>query len=239
MPSEDLFITDRYRFTPGVRAGETATIADADGKPLLTYRSFATVVGVVAALVAGIVLVAGLAASLFLFVEDRPAAAASSLFLTLGFAAVITGLVPRTRVTLYDATSKPALKIVQQGRVPFPATRYAVRSPEGHTLGVIRKSAFSRLFSHRWTMVAPPDQNGVAYATEESLGRAFVRKILGKFQRKFQTNIRIIHQGIEAGLIIRRPDERGEADVLELHPGSALDRRVAVALATLVFGAEP
>ena len=195
-------------------------------------------VGVVAALVAGIVLVAGLAATLFLFVEGRPVAAASSLFLTLAFAAMIAMLVPRVRVTLYDTTSKPAIKIVEHGRMPFAPARFSVRSSEGQTLGTLRRSAFSRLLSHRWTIAVPPEVTS-GYAAEESLRRAFGRKFLGKFQRKFQTNIRLVHQGTEAGLIVRRPDERGEADLLQLEPASQLDRRVAVALATLVFGAEP
>lgn len=222
-----------------MRAGDTATIADSEGRPLLTYRSFATVVGVVAAFVAGIVLVAGLAATLLLMVQERPGAAASSLILTLAFATGIAALVPRIRVTLYDATSKPALKIVQQGHLLFAPARYSVRTPEGETLGVIRKGAFSRLLAHRWTITTAPPEKRVAHAAEESLARSLVRKVLGKFKRKYQTNIRIMQAGAQAGLIIRRPDDRGETDVLELQPGSALDRRVAVALATLVFGAEP
>lgn len=222
-----------------MRAGDTATIADSEGRPLLTYRSFATVVGVVAAFVAGIVLVAGLAATLLLMVQERPGAAASSLILTLAFATGIAALVPRIRVTLYDATSKPALKIVQQGHLLFAPARYSVRTPEGETLGVIRKGAFSRLLAHRWTITTAPPEKRVAHAAEESLARSLVRKVLGKFKRKYQTNIRIMQAGAQAGLIIRRPDDRGVADVLELQPGSALDRRVAVALATLVFGAEP
>jgi hypothetical protein len=40
------------------------------------------------------------------------------------------------------------------------------------------------------------------------------------------------------GKIIRRTNGTGEADVLEL-TGDALDRRMAVALATVVFGREP
>lgn len=222
-----------------MRAGDTATIADSGGNPLLTYRSFATVVGVVAAFAAGVVLVAGLAATLLLTVQERPGAAASSLILTLAFATGIAALVPRIRVTLYDATSKPALKIVQQGHLPFAPPRYAVRTPEGETLGVIRKGALSRLLSHRWTITAAPSNQRIAHAAEESLGRALVRKVLGKFERRYQTNIRIVQSGVPAGLIVRRPDARGETDVLEVQPGSTLDRRVAVALATLVFGAEP
>jgi hypothetical protein len=147
--------------------------------------------------------------------------------------------VPRIRVTLYDCGGKPALKIVQQSRVPFPATRFAVRSADGVTLAIIRRIAISRLFAHRWTIAAPPDQTGVAYAAEESLGQALKRKFLGKFNRKYQANIRVIHHGTEAATIVRRPNENGEYDLLQIVPDASLDRRVTVALATLVFGAEP
>src|SRR5829696_7637066 len=65
----------------------------------------------------------------------------------------------------------------------------------------------------------------------ESLGRALVRKILGKFDRRFETNMRIAHGGIPVGQIVRRPDAEKRMDLLEV-TNDALDRRVAVALAT-------
>ena len=234
-----VFFSTRYRFTPGVRTGETATISDGSGNPLFTYRSFASVTGIVAALVAGIVLVSGIAASAFLFAEKRPAAAGASLFLTLAFASVIAALVPRVRVTLYDAAGKPILKVRQQNRAPLPGTRFAVRGADGHTAATVHRSAFSRILAHRWRIDAPPDQNGVAFAAEDSLRGALVRKVAGKFERKYQTNIRIIHNGIEAAKIVRRPDDRGEYDYLDIDPSASLDRRVALALAVLVFGMEP
>jgi hypothetical protein len=61
--------------------------------------------------------------------------------------------------------------------------------------------------------------------------------VLGKFNRRFETNVRIVYGGIPVGRIVRRP-ENGRADVLEL-TSDALDRRIAVALATLVLGREP
>ena len=64
------------------------------------------------------------------------------------------------------------------------------------------------------------------------------RKVLGKFNRRYETNFLIESGGIDIGRIIRRPDAHGDVDVLEL-TNDALDRRVAVALATLVLGREP
>jgi hypothetical protein len=221
-----------------VRAGETVSIRDDAGNVLLTYRSFASIVGIVAALVAGIVIIAGVAATVFLLAEDREAAAATAAILALSFALLIATLVPRTRVTLYDE-GKPAIMIVERSRLPFPAVTYAVKGPDGNVLALLRRSAIARLARNRWSISAPPDQRGVAYAVEESLSRALGRKFLGKFRRSFESNFLIVNHGTHAGAIIRRPDYRGLYDVLEISPKTTIDRRVLVALATLVFGSEP
>ena len=187
---------------------------------------------------AGIVIVAGAAAALFLLAERRQATAAASIVLSLGFSAVIATLVPRTRVTLYDG-SKPSLVIVQRSRVAFPRTTYAVKTSDGATIALLGRSMLSRLGRNSWSIDSPVDQRGSGFAVEESLGRALVRKFAGKFNRTREANIRLYHQGLASGVIVRRPDQTGEADYLDLAANGTLDRRVAVALATLVFGAEP
>jgi hypothetical protein len=227
-----------YRFTPGIRAGETVSITDEQGKPLLTYRSFASVVGIVAALVAGIVIIAGIAAMFFLIAEERQAAAATAAILAVSFAVLIATLVPRSRVTLYDG-NKPALSISERSRFPFPATVYAVKGSDGTVIALLQRSAIARFGRNRWSIASPPDQRGVAFAVEESFGRAMARKFLGKFRRSLECNMMIVNHGTHAGAIIRRPDARGLYDVLEIAPSASLDRRVLVALATLVFGSEP
>jgi hypothetical protein len=50
--------------------------------------------------------------------------------------------------------------------------------------------------------------------------------------------LQIQHGGIDVGTIVRRPDGERPVDVLEL-TSDGLDRRVAVALATLILGREP
>jgi hypothetical protein len=221
-----------------VRAGELALIRDADGREVLSYRSFASVVGIVAALVAAIVILTGAAGTLFLIAEERRGAAVAVMILSVAFTIVIALLVPRTRATLSD-TAKPVLTIVQRSRLRFPSARYAVLTPDGTAIGMLRRSALARLGRNRWMIAAPPGQRGVAYAVEESLGRALIRKVAGKFNRRYEANFLIVDHGMPAGQILRRPDENGVFDVLELHAGAALDRRVAVALATLIFGSEP
>jgi hypothetical protein len=218
----------------GIAAGETANVRGEDGSIVLSYRSFASVVGIVAALMAGIVLIAGAAGVLFLLVDGRVLAAIIAMLLSLGFAALIVMLVPATNVNLYE-NHTPAVTISQQSSVSFPAVSFVVATPEGQVIGRLRKSFFSRLGRNRWTIDAA--QRG--YAVEESLSQALVRKVGGKFSTRYQSNVRIVYGGRDAGWIIRRSDNGQPADRLELAPDSTLDRRVAVALATLVLGGEP
>ncbi|HVS33589.1 MAG TPA: hypothetical protein VMS98_19300 [Thermoanaerobaculia bacterium] len=233
----ETFSGDRFTFSPGIRAGDVVSIRDGDGNVRITYRSFAGIVGIVAALVAAIVLTAGAAATLFLIADGRNGPAAVAAILSVAFSVVIAGLVPPVRVTLYEA-SIPVLAIAQQSRFSIPFVTYAVTTPDGNTVGTLRTGILSRLGRNRWR-IAGPEQYPVANAIEESFGRAFVRKLLGKFNRQYQSNLVILQDDVEAGLIVRRPDEEDNYDFLEMSPGASLDRRVAVALATLVFGAEP
>lgn len=227
------FAHTEYFFTTGLRAGETAPIRSSTGEVLLSYRSFAGVVGVVAALVSGIVAVAGIAAVLFLVAESAPMRAAAVLALTLVFTAFIRLLAPRTTVTLYD-NGQPALTITQ--RSAFPTTTYALSTPNGAQLAHVRKSAFSRLARNRWKILL--DGRYLGEAAERSLVGALIRKLYGKFSRRFETDVVITHGGIEAGRILRRPDSAGRVDVLEV-VSDALDRRVLVGVATLILGGEP
>jgi hypothetical protein len=213
-------------------------IRNGDGHVVLTYRAFASVVTIVAALVAAIVLIAGIASALFLIAEHRPGTAIVIVALSFAFSTMIALLVPRARVTLFEGDS-PALTIVQQSRFAFPRTTYAVKTPDGKTIALLGRSMLSRLGRNTWTIDSPVDQRGSAFAIEESFWRALVRKFAGKFNTTREANLRIYHQGVASGVIVRRPDQTGEADYLDLTSNGGLDRRAAVALATMVFGAEP
>lgn len=222
------FAQTEYRFTTGLPAGEVAQVRGPQGEVLLTYRSFATIVGVIAAFLAGIVVVAGIAATLLLIAEKSPIRALIALALTFVFAFVIALLAPRTHVTLYEE-SQPALTIAQ--RAMFPSALYAVTAPNGALLAELRKSFLSRLGRNRWRIF----QNGrlVGEAREASFFGAVVRKVLGKFSRSFETDVHITSGGLPVGQILRR-----HGDVLTI-TSDTLDRRVVVALATLVLGREP
>ncbi len=232
------FASTRYQFDTGVRAGETATIRDANNEVVLSYRGFATIINIVAALVAGLVMVAGLAATLFLINEHQGGRAAAALLLSILFSLVIAALVPPIRVTIYQGAI-PVLHVIQTSRAAFPSMKFSVQTSDFTTIAHLRRSMVSRLARNTWSIDAPADQHGSGFAVEESFWRALVRKVAGKFSRAREANIRIYHQGLAAGLIVRRSDASGDADYLDLAANSTLDRRVAVALATLVFGAEP
>lgn len=222
------FASTVYRFTTGLRAGETAAIRGAYDEVLLTYRSFASIVGVIAAFLAGIVAVAGAAGVVLLVSQGALLRAVIAALLTVAFALLIAMLVPRANVTLWEE-NRPALTIAQ--RAVFPTATYVVATPNGAQLAELRKSFLSRLGRNKWTIAH--EGRYLGDAREDSLFGALRRKLLGKFSRRFETNVRITYGGVDAGTI-----ERRQGDALEL-TSDALDRRVAVALATLILGREP
>lgn len=222
----------------GIPAGETAYIRGEDGNAILSYRSFASIVGIIAALMSAIVLTAGVAGMLFLLFEGRLLPAVAALMLSVAFAAMIVMLIPATNVTIFDA-AVPAITITQQAGVSFPNVNFLVTSADGKPIAHIARSLLSQFGRQRWQLRAADDFLARGEAVEESLGRALVRKVLGKFAPAYQSNVRIEWNGEEAGWIIRRPAADGHADVLDLNPATTLDRRTAVALAVLVLGSEP
>jgi hypothetical protein len=234
-PPASVFARSHFQFQIGVPAGETAYIRGDDGDAVLSYRSFASVVSIIAALMSAVVLIAGAAGVIFLLLERRPLPAIAAMMLSVAFSAMIVMLIPATNVTIFEG-STPALTIAQQSGVSFPSVTWTITTPEGHAIAKVHKSFLSRLGRNRWLVESGTSRGE---AIEESLGRALVRKVFGKFAAVYQSNLRITLDGDEVGWIIRRPDVLGRADVLDLHPALTLDRRVAVALAVLVLGSEP
>lgn len=210
-------------------------VRDDEGNDVFSYRSFASVVGIVASIVASIVLLTGAAATLFLITEGSVFTAIGACVLSLFFALLIVMLVPSTNVTLF-ADNAAALTIAQKSRTSFPSVTYAVVTPENRTLALLRKSVFSRLGRNRWSI---DDAIGrpIGYAHEESLSRALLRKALSKFNRRYDADV-IVRGSGEIARVVRRADGARQIDVLEISE-AAIDRRVLVALATLVLGSEP
>lgn len=238
LPQGSVFDRARFQFMTGIPAGQTSYIRAEDGSAVLSYRSVASVIGIIATLMSAVVLAAGAAGVLFLLVERRPLPALAAMMLGFAFAAMIVMLIPATHVTIFDAGS-PAITIMQQSSVSFPSATWVVATPDGKTIVRLQKSFLSRFGRNRWLILGADDSSARGQAVEESFSRALLRKACGKFAPSCQSNIRIRWAGHEAGWIIRRPDTDGYADVLDLHPSSTLDRRAAVALAVLVLGSEP
>jgi hypothetical protein len=222
----------------GMPAGETVNVRDGGGEVVLHYRSFASVTSVVAAVMAAIVIVSGVAAAIFLYTEDRSVPAAIALVLAAAFSVMIAMLVPPTNATLYDGV-QPAITIAQQSSISIPVATYLIATPDGKPLARLRKNVFSRLGRNRWKILPVGDEHAVGEAVEESLSRALVRKLLGKFSARYQSNVVVRYLDRAAATIVRRPDAEGAADVLDIDPESPIDRRVAVGLATLILGSEP
>lgn len=211
---------------------------DDHGEPLFTYRSFASVVGLVAALMATVVFITGLAAVLFLMAEGRPGAAVIAILLSIAFSAVMAMIVPPLSVEL-RANDETVLAIRQRSRFAFPWAELSIEDAGQQKLAQIRRSVFSRAERNRWTVFDPDGRRVVAVAVEESLGRALVRKVAGKFRRTLEANVMIRCHGLEAGTIVRRPTDSAYVDYLAIDPGSELDPRIAIALATVILGSEP
>jgi hypothetical protein len=218
-----------------VRAGEKVAIRAEDGEALLSYRSFASVVGIVAIVVSVLVLITGAGAVVFLLVEQRPLPAAFALVLSAGFAILIAMLVPPMNVTL-NQDVVPVLMITQESNVSFPSVTFVVCTPERKVLARLRKRVWSRLGRNRWDILPPAADQPMGHAEEESLARALLRKIAGKFDARYQADVRIQYLEKDVGWILRRAN--GEPpDTLTIH--GDIDHRVALALATLILGSEP
>jgi hypothetical protein len=214
----------------GLPAGDNVTIGSDEGDALFTYRSFASAVPLVAMVVAVVVIVTGLAAIAFLMADNRPVPAIIALVLSAAFTVLVAMLVPATNVTLFN-DKIPVLTIAQQSNVSFPVVTYVVATPDRKVIGRIRRTVWSRIGRHRWTLIPG------GYAIEESFSRALVRKVAGKFHPRYQSNMVVHYRGKDAAWITRRPDAQGESDILEIT--GDIDHRLAVALATLVLGGEP
>lgn len=236
-PAPSAFSHTVFHFSTGVPSGETVNVRDENGASILSYRSFASVTGIVAALMAGIVIVAGLAAAAFLLVEQRPLPGGIVVLLCGAFAVMIAMVIPSTNVTIYEG-NQPVITISQQSSLSIPVVTYFVGTSDGKPLARVRRGVFSRLGRNRWHILPISDDRPVGVAVEESFGRALLRKLAGKFNPRYQSDVMLRYLNTNAGIIHRRPNGDGETDILELG-ASPLDKRVAVAVATLVLGSEP
>ena len=229
---EALFAHSFFQFRRGASARDITSILDERGTQLFSYRGFSSVLGIIAILMSGVVTLAGIAATILLVSQRQPLRGASAAALTIVFAWLIAMLVPKVSVTLFHE-NRAVLALSQTAS--FPTARWQVKTNNGTVLAVISRPQLSRIGRHYW--LVEHDGRYLAEATERGFFAALRRKLLGKFNRKFETNLIVLAGPVEAARIVRRP-ENGRSDFLELH-GDLIDRHIAVALATLVIGSEP
>lgn len=184
-----------------------------------------------------IVFFTGISSVAFLFAEGRPVPALIALVLSGAFVVLIAMLVPSLSVTLHDMQNNVVLTLSQQSNISFPTATFLIATPDRRVLARIERTTWSRLGRNRWVILSPEHDRAIGFAAEDSLSRALVRKVAGKFSPRLQTDIRIHYLGHDVGRIIRRPDSKGDMDVLEV--SGEIDKRIAVGLALLVLGSEP
>ena len=97
---DDRFTRSRYLLDLSVPYGERSTIRDESGNPLFFYKRPVNLLGYLAAMVASMILVAGVAAAVVLALEDLHAASLLAMILTVLFALAVLLLVPPARLHL-------------------------------------------------------------------------------------------------------------------------------------------
>lgn len=233
---EDPFRLTRYLIDVAAPDRDRATVRNEAEQPLFYFRRHTDLVGCVAAVMAGIVVVAGAAASVILVSESSVFPALLAVALMVAFAAVILWLVPRKHFYIYDdpAMKHVALLAWQESRFSFPSLRYSARLGDGTVLAGFERRASSRLGRHRWWIY---DRHGspVGSATESSLVRAFFHNFLGSLFGIFRSDFRIVANGRPVG-VVRLDAGPLDRRILDLNedPHATFDRRIALVLAVII-----
>ncbi|HEY5611346.1 MAG TPA: FHA domain-containing protein [Thermoanaerobaculia bacterium] len=229
---EGKFQHSRFFIDTTIPYGETSTIRDEHEKPLFYFRRSFHLIAFVAGLVAGMVVIAGLAAAGFLLAERVPAQAFLALVLTIVFIGVILSLVPRRYIQIYDdeQLTSIALMLWQESRLSFPRLRFSVRLGDGTVIGSLEKNWYSNFGRRRWWFLDKLGTRKGRHAREDSFSRAIFR---------LKTNYRLYDGGKPVATLARRdtPFERHLLD-LTADVSRALDRRMALGFAMLLESVE-
>lgn len=221
------------------RAG-ISSVQDDDRRPLFYFRRPINLVGIVATLVGGFIVVSGIAAVAFLLADSRFFSALLAMAMTVGFSWIVVMLIPRKAIVIFDdeALQSPSIVLFQESRFAFPILRFSVRGAEGTPFAFFQKNAFRNLLKRTWWMYGPASPDPVGYAVEESLLRATLRKI-GARVFGLRTNFRILYQGSRVGVLNRREirEDRYALDLTE-DPDFTFERRTAVAFAVMIDAVE-
>lgn len=229
-----------YVVTSHPAEGDLAVIHDASETPLFYFRRPIHLVGCIASVVGGLVMVAGIGAVTILYLEQRLVPAALAGGLTLLFTLLILLIIPRTTFFLFEDAAMSLLSMVvrQESRFSFPALRFSIRMSDGETIGGMTRSAISRIGRHRWWLLDAAERK-LGYAMHASLGRAMLQNIAGTFFGTLRTHFNIFYAGRPVGRIIRTTGARTRSTLdLSDDPKLLLDRRLALALAVVIDGVE-
>src|SRR5512140_3695 len=138
---KDPFRLTRYLIDVAAPDRDRATVRNEAEQPLFYFRRQTDLVGCVAAVMAGIVVTAGVAASIVLVSEHTLLPALLAIALMVAFAAVILWLVPRKHFYVYDddAMKHVALLAWQESRFSFPSLRYSARLGDGTVIAAFER----------------------------------------------------------------------------------------------------
>lgn len=232
----------RSRFWIDLRMprGGVSSVQDDDRSPLYYFKRPINMVGIVATLVCGFIVVSGIAATAFLLADSRFFSALLAMALTAGFSWIIVMLIPRKAIVIFNDESlqSPSIVIFQESRFAFPVLKFSVRSQDGKPFAFFQKNAFRNLLKRTWWIYDSASADPAGYAVEDSLLRATLRKI-GARVFGLRTNFRILYKGSRVGTLdrIQIKDDRYALDLTE-DPSRTFDRRTALAFAVMIDSVE-
>lgn len=234
MANRQLFIDD---FEPG--PGESAIRNELD-QPLAYFRGIRSATALVAGFVATMIIVTGLAVLAFLLYERAWSAAAAALLITVAFATMVGTAIPRRTVPIWDEPppSRPALTLTQEPGLPLPRLRFAVVGADGAILAVVSKQVFPSLGRRVWTLSDASGMRELARATEDSLVRSLIGRIIGGSIRVLRTNYTITSPLQTLGTLHRAHGRPGRL-LLDLSgDDGSIDRPLLLALALAIVTVE-
>jgi pSer/pThr/pTyr-binding forkhead associated (FHA) protein len=234
----DAVASARFDVEADVPWGEIVAVRDQASGTCFHYRRSFSVVAIVAAIVASLVLFAGSIVAAFLAVEKHQLLAGVAVALTLLFAVGILLLVPKRHVHIFgdEALSQLVLAISEESVFGLPIVTFRVRLADGSTVGYLTKNALLNLVRGRWDFL-DHDRRRVGSALEQGVGRPLLRKFLGDFFGLLTTDYAVLlTNGARSGAYYRRQPP-GTPRRIEL-PSSRPDPRLALAFALLVDSLE-
>jgi hypothetical protein len=216
--------------------GEVSSVRSEKGEALFWFKRTASVVGMVAGVLAAMVLISGAAAAVFLALESRFLPAAGAAALTVAFSALMLALVPRRFVVLYrnEALTGKVLSVLQESRFSFPSVRFSARGEDGATIAYFERNSLRGLgfAGSRWWILDHASSAAIGYATE-SAGAAWQRKLFG-FLVAPRANYTVTVGVRPSGTIQQRREPNGLAVDMGGDANFTLDRRIALALGLLI-----